>query len=426
YHAAIAKIKKHVNAGENDVAICANAGMTGVQNKLLRILGLRIHEKFKDRLSIPEQERPVVFVTHMEHHSNQTSWLETICDVEIIRPDADGRVDLAHFAELLERYADRPMKIAAVTACSNVTGIITPYSRIAEMIHAAGGLCFVDFACSAPYVQIDMHPKNQARHLDAIYFSPHKFLGGPGSSGVLIFDSALYHNQVPDNPGGGTVEWTNPWQHHRYIASVETREDGGTPPFLQTIRAAMAISLKEAMGVENMLRREHEQMEILWPALQRISGLHILADGIKDRLNVVSFYIDGLHFNLGVRMLNDRFGIQVRGGCSCAGTYGHYLLHVTEEISRSITDLIDHGDLSLKPGWIRLSLHPTSPDSEVRFIAESIAELAKHHHEWAKDYDFDAHTGHLCFANAEEEADLDGMVHGWFDPAAFTTDRMLS
>ncbi len=269
YHAAIAKIKKHVNAGEHDVAICANAGMTGVQNKLLRILGLRIHEKFKDRLSIPEQERPVVFVTHMEHHSNQTTWLETICDVEIIRPDADGRVDLTHFAELLERYADRPMKIAAVTACSNVMGIITPYSRIAEMIHAAGGLCFVDFACSAPYVQIDMHPKDAAQHLDAIYFSPHKFLGGPGSSGVLIFDAALYHNQVPDNPGGGTVEWTNPWQHHRYIASVETREDGGTPPFLQTIRAAMAISLKEAMGVENILRREHEQMEIL--------GLHCSA-----------------------------------------------------------------------------------------------------------------------------------------------------
>ncbi len=141
---------------------------------------------------------------------------------------------------------------------------------------------------------------------------------------------------------------------------------------------------------------------------------------------MVSFYIDGLHFNLGVRMLNDRFGIQVRGGCSCAGTYGHYLLHVTEETSRSITDLIDHGDLSLKPGWIRLSLHPTSPDSEVRYIAESITELAAHHREWAKDYDFDAHTGHLCFANAEEETDLDGMVHGWFDPAAFTAERMLS
>jgi selenocysteine lyase/cysteine desulfurase len=387
YHQALKKIKAHVGASAEDAIICYGSGMTAVVNKFQRILGLRVHESYLDRVSPAPDQRPIVFVTHMEHHSNQTSWLETLCDVEVIPPDANGEVDLGALDALLAKYAQRPVKIASITSCSNVTGLFTPYHDIAERMHAAGGLCFVDFACSAPYIDIVMHPPGRPQaSLDAIYFSPHKFLGGPGTSGVLVFNTRLYRNRVPDNPGGGTVDWTNPWGQHKYVDDVEAREDGGTPGFLQAIRTALAIQLKEQMGVANILAREHELLDIVWPALSTTPGLHLLAADHPDRLGVLSFYIEDLHYNLAVRLLNDRYGIQVRGGCSCAGTYGHYLLQVSIERSKSITDKINAGILCDKPGWVRLSVHPTMTDAEARFIVEAIRELAARHREWAQDY----------------------------------------
>lgn len=387
YHQALKKIKAHVGASSEDAIICYGSGMTAVVNKFQRILGLRVHESYLDRVSPAADQRPIVFVTHMEHHSNQTSWLETLCDVEVIPPDMHGDVDLAALDTLLAKYAQRPVKIASITSCSNVTGLFTPYHDIAERMHAAGGLCFVDFACSAPYIDIVMHPPERPQAaLDAIYFSPHKFLGGPGTSGVLVFNTRLYRNRVPDNPGGGTVDWTNPWGQHKYVDDVEAREDGGTPGFLQAIRTALAVQLKEQMGVSNILAREHELLGIVWPALSGVSGLHLLAADHADRLGVLSFYIEDLHYNLAVRLLNDRYGIQVRGGCSCAGTYGHYLLQVSIERSKSITDKINAGILCDKPGWVRLSLHPTMTDAEAHFIVEAIRQLALKHAEWAADY----------------------------------------
>ncbi len=203
---------------------------------------------------------------------------------------------------------------------------------------------------SAPYVKIDMHPANPLEKLDAVLFSPHKFLGGPGTPGVLIFDSKLYHNKVPDNPGGGTVDWTNPWKQHKFINNIEAREDGGTPAFLQTIKAALAVQLKEQMGIDNMKKREEELVKIGFEELKKINGLHLLADNVEERLGAFSFYVDDIHYNLIVKLLNDRFGVQVRGGCSCAGTYGHYLLHVEHDKSKFITDKINQGDFSEKPG----------------------------------------------------------------------------
>jgi len=389
YHEARSIIKNHVNASENDVIISSNSGMTGVVNKFQRILGLKIHEKYQSKLEIEEIDRPIVFVTHMEHHSNQTSWLETIADVEIIEPDEDGLVSMEHFKELLEKHKERKNKIAAVTSCSNVTGIFSPYHEIASLIHKEGGLCFVDFACSAPYIDIDMHPNIEGAHLDAIYFSPHKFLGGPGSSGILIFDKKLYANTVPDDPGGGTVDWTNPWGEHKYFDDIEAREDGGTPAFLQTIKVAMCVQLKNEMGTDNMLAREKELLEIVWNNLDDIPNLHVLAGGHKDRLGVISFYIDKLHYNVGVKLLNDKFGIQTRGGCSCAGTYGHYLLHVLPETSKKITELINKGDFSAKPGWIRMSIHPTHTNEEIQYLVDSIKKLATNYEHWIKDYEID-------------------------------------
>ncbi len=405
-------IKDHVNANEDDVLISSNSGMTGVVNKFQRILGFRIHENYKKDLAI--EDRPLIIITHMEHHSNQTTWLETICDVVTVDPCPEGKFCCDNLKKLLDQYPDRKIKIAAVTSCSNVTGIMTPYYDIAEIMHAAGGMCFVDFACSAPYIDINIHPEDRPEaYLDAIYFSPHKFLGGPGGTGILIFKKELYNNKIPDNPGGGTVDWTNPWGEHKYHDEIEAREDGGTPPFLQTIKVGLSIKLKQEMGVDKITAREKELLSRIWPKLKSIPNLHILADNVEERIGVISFYIENLHYNLCVKILNDRYGIQVRGGCSCAGTYGHYLLHVTKDHSKSITDRINMGDLTTKPGWVRLSLHPLLTDEECDFIANALTETAANFQEWSQDYTYDSNINE--FVHREKGIMESKMVDQWFD-----------
>ena len=412
YHEARHIIKKHVNANNDDVLIIEGTGMTGVVNKFQRLLGLRIPENLKEFTSVPQENKPIVFITHMEHHSNQTSWLETICDVEIIPYNETGLVDINSLQGLLDKYEDRTMKIASVTACSNVTGLQPDYFEIAKIMHKNNGVCFVDFACSAPYVDMDMHPKDKNAYLDAIFFSPHKFLGGPGTSGVLIFNKNLYHNMVPDNPGGGTVNWTNPWGEHSYLDDIELREDGGTPGFLQTIRIALSIQLKDKMGTKNIHDREEEINKHIFKRLKSIENLRLLAQQHEDRLGVFSFYINDLHFNLGVKLLNDKFGIQTRGGCSCAGTYGHFLLHVDQQKSTELIEQITDGCLLDKPGWIRMSIHPTTTNKEVDFICDSIQALAENFKEWEKDYSYNGATNEFVFKNYDpKEKEL---VDSWF------------
>ncbi len=412
YHMAHEITKRHVNAGPDDVIIHAGFGMTAAVNKFQRLLGLRVPDQLSPYLKLPRALKPVVFITHMEHHSNHTSWLATIADVEVIRPDDRGVVDLNHLEALLVKHRNRRLKIGSFSACSNVTGIQLPIHELAGLMHAHGGFCFADYAASAPYVPIDMHPENPQERLDAVFFSPHKFLGGPGASGVLIFDSELYNSKVPDHPGGGTVDWTNPWGHYKFVANIEAREDGGTPGFLQAIKTSLAVLLKEEMTSEKMLQAEERLIKIMFEELENIPKLHILADDHRDRLGVFSFYVENIHYNLIVQLLNDRFGIQVRGGCSCAGTYGHYLLHVGPAKSRRIADKIDSGDLSEKPGWVRVSLHPTMTEKEVHFIAEAIAEIIGNSCAWEKDYAYAANSNE--FINVRAEAAGKDTVHQWF------------
>jgi selenocysteine lyase/cysteine desulfurase len=414
YHEAKHIIKRHVNCDDDDVLIVSGNGMTGVVNKFQRILGLKVPENLRQYTTVPDEIRPVVFITHMEHHSNQTSWLETIAKVEVIPPDEDGLFSIDNLEILLEKYKDCTLKIASIIGGSNVTGVQTPHHKIAEVMHKHGGVCFVDFACSAPYVEIDMHPENELQNLDAIFFSPHKFLGGPGTSGVLIFNKKLYKNMIPDCPGGGTVSWTNPWGEHKYIDNIEDREDGGTPGFLQTIKTALSIKLKEQMGVDNILKREHELVRTVFSSLASEENLNILAGQHQDRLGVISFYIDDLHFNLGVKLLNDRFGIQTRGGCSCAGTYGHFLLHVDQQTSNELTQEISIGDIIRKPGWIRMSIHPTTTNKEMNFVCESLKALAQNHKEWAKNYQYDGKTNEFIHESLINKKTDNSQLESWF------------
>nr|WP_111307634.1 aminotransferase class V-fold PLP-dependent enzyme [Confluentibacter sediminis] len=412
YHNARNIIKKHVNASNQDVLITVGTGMTGAINKFQRILGIKLNENLKGNTLVPEEKRPVVFVTHMEHHSNQTSWLETIAKVKVIASNDQGLPCLENLTKLLKEFEHVPIKIAAVTGCSNVTGIQTDYHEIAKIMHQNNGLCFVDFACSAPYVDIDMHPEDEEAYLDAITFSPHKFLGGPGTSGVLIFNKKLYKNLVPDNPGGGTVSYTNPWGDHDYIDDIETREDGGTPGFLQTIRIALCVQLKEKMGVQNILNREHELNNIIFNRLSSVSNLKILAPEHTDRLGIFSFYIEDAHFNLVVRLLNDHFGIQTRGGCSCAGTYGHYLLNVNQTTSKAIEQKILEGCLLDRPGWVRMSIHPTMTNEDIEFICQAIIDVAHNYKKWEINYKYNAIKNeyiHIDVSNTVDE-----MTSDWF------------
>lgn len=439
YEEAKNVIKEHVNAGPDDVLVFCGSGMTAAVNKLQRMLGMRVPGRLVDYLQrdsagsklypgnsawehlahaeMVETLRPVVFITHMEHHSNQVSWLETIANVEIIAADRNGNVDLHNFEMLLEKYRHCKNKIAAVTACSNVTGIMTPYHNIAKLVHAHGGLCFVDFACAAPYVDMDMHPADKDAYLDAIYFSPHKFLGGPGTPGVLVFNRSLYGQQAPDQPGGGTVRYSNPWGGHEFVGDIEQREDGGTPPLLQAIKAAMCIRLKEEMGVENMRLREAEMLELLFERFSSIKNVTVLQRDQQQRLPIFSFIVEGMHHNLVVKLLNDRFGVQARGGCSCAGTYGHYLLCVDRKRSEQILEAIRRGDLFCKPGWVRVSFHPTTTNAEIFRVMDAVELVARHCDEWSQDYSYEPASGEFVFRDSQPWMQTE--VKHWFNTASW-------
>jgi len=390
YHEARSIIKKHVNATADDVLVTTGTGMTAALNKLLRILDLK--PKNTKNSYQKEEDRPVVFLSHMEHHSNQACWFEMDADVVILPPNEELLIHPEYLKQELSKYKNRKVKIGSFTACSNVTGMISPYYELAKIIHQHNGLCFVDFAASAPYVTIDMHPENEAEKLDAIFFSPHKFLGGPGSCGVLVYDRNLHKKIVPDNPGGGNIKWTKPSGEQGYVEDTEVREDGGTPGILQVMRAALAINLKEKMGVEKIHQREQEVLHLFSEELKSTEEIQLLGNSETDRIGCVSFNIKDMHYNLVVRLLNDRFGIQVRGGWSCASTYAHYLFDIGEYNSEEIIAQIEQQNLTNKPGWVRVSLHPTTSNKEVLAIINAIKSIVENRDEWAQAYVYNQKT----------------------------------
>lgn len=413
YRTAHQIIKNHVGANDDDIIITAGFGMTAVVNKLQRLLGLRTDNMFtKDQRSTTKEDQPIVFITHMEHHSNHISWIETKAKVIVLEPDKENKVNKDELIKQLEKYKNHSLKIGSFIAGSNVTGVTPPFYEMAEIMHRYNGIALIDMAGSAPYVDINMHPENPMQGLDAIFFSPHKFLGGPGSSGVMVFNKKLYSSEVPDCPGGGTVEWTNPWGGHKYYDDIEVREDGGTPGFIQAIRTAYAIKVKDQMDTKLIAQREEELVKRAFDGLTKIKGIHILADNIRDRLGVMSFWFEHIHFNLIVKLMSDKYGIQLRGGCACAGTYGHFLLNVSPEESHKIVERITGGDLSIKPGFVRISLHPTMTNKELDFIISALNDIVENYKEWGKDYNYSQHTNEFTHKNAVPDTQL--VMDEWF------------
>ncbi len=402
YECSLRRIGAYLNAGPDDVVLPVGSGSTGAVNRLIQVMGLRLPSQLEDRwhlsAAIPASERPVVFRSRMEHHSNDISWRETIAETVYVPFDAHGRVSPEHLDALLSGYAGRAVKIGTFSAASNVTGIRNDVHALARVLHRHGAWAFFDFAAAGPYVDMDLHPAgadgrpDPEASLDAVFLSVHKFLGGPRSPGLLVANRRLFSNRVPVEPGGGTVLYTAP-DEHVYLSDASHRETGGTPSIVGTIQAGLAFDLKASIGEARARRTEHEWLRRFLAEFSDHPSIEILGDPTVERLGIVSLIFHGLHHNFAVALLNDYFGLQVRGGCMCAGPYGHDLLGIDDQVSRGIRRELEHGHCGLKPGWVRVSFSPVTREQEFQTLLEGVRFVAQQGRRHLDDYQLDDATG---------------------------------
>ncbi|MCA9597307.1 MAG: aminotransferase class V-fold PLP-dependent enzyme [Myxococcales bacterium] len=398
-------IRRSVGGDERDVVIFCGSGATSAINKLIDVMNLRLPRELDDRYrlleQIPPEERPVVFIGPYEHHSNELPWRESIAELVTIPEDSDGRIDLDILERELSRYGDRPLKIGSFSAASNVTGIGSDTRGIARLLHAHGALSFWDFAAAGPYVKIEMNmqdegPDGHLVYKDAVFLSPHKFIGGPGTPGVLVAKKKLFRNRVPSLPGGGTVAYVNP-KEHRYLDDPEVREEGGTPDIVGAIRAGLVFQLKDAVGHDAIRAHEKDFIDRAIQSWSENEHLEILGNNKLWRLSIVSFVVRHgtgyLHHDYVAALLNDLFGIQARAGCSCAGPYGHRLLGIDLETSREFEREIVLGCEGIKPGWVRVNFNYFLSESVFQFVLRAVHMVAKEGYKLLPLYSFDRATG---------------------------------
>ena len=409
-HTAEQTIKRLLNADDSYKLITVGSGATGAIQRLQMILGLYVSPVMRERLEqagarhslelpLPAAQRPVMFVGPFEHHSNEISWRECYVEVREVELSDDGLFDLDDLERQLSdpALADRP-KIGSFSAASNVTGVRAPTREIASLMHRHGGAAFFDFAALAPYVAIDVRGEGDS-YYDGVYLSPHKYLGGPGSCGLLLLHERHYRSDLPPTIGaGGTVEFVDFFSQD-YVMDVETREKPGTPPILQTLRAALALELQEWLGPEQIEQRERKIVSRVLTRLGSLPAVELVGNLDPDRrIGIVSFNVRHpdsgyLHPRFVVRLMDDLFGIQARAGCSCAGPYAHRLLGIDRSHSQAYKELIHGGHLGFKPGWVRVSFHYAMTDHEVDLLCEAIAFVAQHGPLFLQDYLFDVDSG---------------------------------
>lgn len=415
-HEAEAAIKRAVNAGPRGKIVACGTGATGAIDKLQQIVGIALPPATRRQLDTRleaffgsaqaaafrdycRDRQPVVFVGPYEHHSNEVSWRQGLATVVAVDLAADGSVDLAHLARMLEdpAYANRP-RIGSFSAASNVTGMRTPVREIAALLHRHDALACFDYAASAPYVDIDMNPA-AGEWLDAIFVSPHKFLGGPGSSGILVFNERLYHPELPPSvAGGGTVDYVSP-EDQDFVSDIEEREKAGTPGILQTLRAALAFEIKQALGCATIEARESALLERAFARWRECDGIEILGNPDPSRrVGIVSFNLRDprggyLHPKFATALLNDLFGIQSRAGCSCAGPYGHRLLGIDNDTSEQYRAWVKKGYHGIKPGWCRVGFHYVMDEVDADYVIDAVRFIAGHGHRFLAEYGFDPVSG---------------------------------
>ena len=393
-------IRGSFGATDEHAVIFAGSGSTGAIDKLISILGLRIPKELNERYGlldrIPPAERPVVFIGPYEHHSNELPWRESIAEVVVIGEDANGAIDQEHLERELTKHRERPLKIGSFSAGSNVTGIVSDTDGVSALLHRHGALSFWDCAAAAPYVGISMGSTESPAYKDAIFISPHKSIGGPGTPGVLVARKELLNNAVPSVPGGGTVAYVNSLEH-RYLDDVEQREEGGTPDIVGAIRAGLVFQLKQAVGHDEIEHREDAFIRRAIASWDKDPNIEVLGNHEARRLSIVSFVVRHergyLHHNFVVALLNDLFGIQARGGCSCAGPYGHRLLGIDLDTSHEFEREITGGCEGIKPGWVRVNFNYFISEAVFTFILEAVHLIAQHGWRLLPDYDFAPHSG---------------------------------
>ena len=392
-----------VGGDDEHAVIFTGSGSTGAIDKLMRILGLHVPPGLDERLgrsaAIPRRARPVVFVGPYEHHSNELLWRESVADVVRIAEDATGQVDTAHLERELIRYAERPLRIGSFSAASNVTGLVTDTHAVSELLHRHGVLACWDYAAAGPHVEIAMKAgaRRPRAYKDAVFLSPHKFAGGPGTPGVLVVRRELVRNRVPTVPGGGTVTYVHASGQH-YLADPAQREEGGTPAIVESIRAGLVFQLKQAVGAEVILDRETSFVRRAIRSWRTNPAIEILGDLEADRLPIVSLVVHTpggrhLHHNFVVALLNDLFGIQCRGGCSCAGPYGHRLLGIDPDRAHDLASQAVDGWLGIKPGWTRLSFSYYLSEPVFEYIVAAVHLVATHGARLLPEYRFDPSSG---------------------------------
>jgi selenocysteine lyase/cysteine desulfurase len=419
-HEAEESIKDSVNAGPGGRIIASGTGATGAIDKLQQIVGVALPPATRKNIFdiLTEQEsglsradienrfdelQPIVFVGPYEHHSNEISWRESLATSIAVRMDATGHIDLGHLKELLQdpAYKNR-LRIGSFSAASNVTGLRSDVRAIASLLHAHDAIACFDFAACAPYVEIDMNPQpvgDEDPSIDAIFISPHKFLGGPGSSGVLVFNERIYHRELPPSfSAGGTVDYVG-IEGQDFISGIEEREKAGTPGVLQTLKAGLVFEIKDRVGVDIIQAREHELTTRAFSKWAEDDNVEILGNpDPAERVGIISFNLKNsngsyLHHKFVTALLNDLFGIQSRAGCSCAGPYGHRLLDIDHETSERYRGVVHSGHCGMKPGWCRIGLHWVMDDAEANYVIDAVLFLARHGHRFLPLYDFDLSSG---------------------------------
>jgi len=375
-------VRRAVHAGPDDVVMFVGSGATAAVNKLVGLVGLSIDEpldrEFALSSHIPEARRPVVFVGPYEHHSNELPWVESAATVVEVGLDDRGRISIDDLEAKLARYRDRPLRIGSFSAASNVTGLLTDVPRVAQALHRGGAFACFDYAASAPYAPIDMHPADGDARLDAIFVSPHKFMGGPNASGILVANRALLRSKRPERPGGGTVNYVGGPGRAQidYTTHMDEREEGGTPSIIGDLRAGVAFLLKEMLGPDAILAHETACAARAIERLRRHPRITLYGPTSEPRLAILSFNVKGLHHDFVSTLLDHLFGIQNRSGCSCAGPYGHRLLGIEPAVSARYRAQIAAGHLGIKPGWVRVSLPFYASDDEIEFVLRAIEFVA--------------------------------------------------
>jgi len=450
-HEAEASIKKSVNAGPNGRIIACGTGATGAIDKLQQIVGVALPPVTRKNIcemlaasgstvscndieEIFDKWQPVVFVGPYEHHSNEISWRESLATTIEVPMDPSGNIDLGYLEAILQEpvYQGR-LRIGSFSAASNVTGMRSAVRRIASLLHEYDAIACFDYAACAPYVEIDMNPEpvgDEDPSIDAIFVSPHKFLGGPGSSGVLIFNQRIYHRELPPSvSAGGTVDYVG-MDAQDFMSNIEAREKAGTPGVLQTLKAGLVFQVKDRVGVKRIGEREHELTKRAFSRWADNDDIEILGNlDPAQRVGIISFNIKipkggYLHHKFVTALLNDLFGIQSRAGCSCAGPYGHRLLHIDHDTSERYRDVVQHGFCGMKPGWCRVGLHWVMDDSEANYVIDAVSFIACHGYLFLSLYDFDLCSGtwtHKHATTTLQTFSLDAALdNDGTDPAALT------